>query len=104
VGAAAAILWLRRDLRRADLPALDAAAQAAGDRSVLVLYVLDPALWDGAGAARRAWLAANLRATRDTYDGRPCLRMGAVGAALADAGVDWVERGTPLRRYESARS
>jgi deoxyribodipyrimidine photo-lyase len=60
----------------ADLPALGAAAGAAGDGSVLVLYVLDPALWHGAGTARRAWLAASLRAARESYDGRLCLRAG----------------------------
>ena len=55
------ILWLRRDLRRADLPALGAAHAAAraegGPGEVAVLFVLDTTLWSGAGDARRAWLA-----------------------------------------------
>jgi len=58
-----AILWLRRDLRRADHPALLAAREAAtasgGD--LVVAFVVDPRLWDGGGAARRAWLAATLK-------------------------------------------
>ena len=52
------ILWLRRDLRRGDLPALGAAHDAATAGSaageVAVVFVLDPALWQGAGDARRA--------------------------------------------------
>src|SRR6476620_10406695 len=73
---AASVLWLRRDLRRGDLPALGAAASAADGGNVLVLFVLDPALWDGGGPARRAWLAATLEAAREAYDGRLCLRVG----------------------------
>ncbi|HET8766675.1 MAG TPA: deoxyribodipyrimidine photo-lyase, partial [Pedococcus sp.] len=73
---AGSILWLRRDLRRGDLPALGAAAEAAGDSSVLVLYVLDPTLWKGAGDARRAWLAATLETANEAYDGRLCLLRG----------------------------
>ena len=73
---AGSILWLRRDLRRGDLPALGAAAEAAGDSSVLVLYVLDPKLWEGAGDARRAWLAATLETANEAYDGRLCLLRG----------------------------
>ena len=125
---AGSILWLRRDLRRGDLPALGAAAEAAGDSSVLVLYVLDPTLWKGAGDARRAWLAATLEAANEAYDGRLCLLSGnprtvvprvaketgagsvhvsrettpagrrrdeAVRERLEEAGVGWVETGTP---------
>ncbi len=71
-----ALLWLRRDLRRRDLPALGAAAAAGGDAGVVVAFVLDPALWHGGGAVRRAWLAANLRALDAAYDGRLVLRRG----------------------------
>ena len=125
---APSVLWLRRDLRRGDLPALGAAAGAGAARSVCV-FVLDPSLWASAGRARRAWLAATLRATERAYDGRLCLRAGdprtgrarprarssglglctsrarrrrsgrrrdaQVRQALADAGVDWVETGSP---------
>ncbi|KGN37100.1 cryptochrome/photolyase family protein [Knoellia subterranea] len=60
------ILWLRRDLRRADHPALLAARDAA-DGDLVVAYVLDPALWSSAGPVRRAWLAATLEATARDY-------------------------------------
>lgn len=126
------ILWLRRDLRRGDLPALGAAHDAATAGSaageVAVVFVLDPALWQGAGDARRAWLAESLRAADAAYDGRLCVREGdpvtvvpqladelgagsvhvsrettpagrrrdrEVARALAQAGVEWVETGTP---------
>ncbi|MFP5252575.1 MAG: cryptochrome/photolyase family protein [Actinomycetes bacterium] len=53
------VMWFRRDLRLRDNPALLAACDADG---VLPLFVLDPALWDVAGAPRRAYLSASLRA------------------------------------------
>ena len=119
------ILWLRRDLRRADHPALVAAHE---DGPVVPLFVLDPAFFDDAGRARQAWLARTLRALDESYDGRLCLRHGApeqvlprvakeVGAtsvhvsaetepdgaardarvekALAKHGIAWVETGSP---------
>lgn len=73
------ILWLRRDLRRGDLPALGAAHAAAtadGQGEVAVVFVLDPALWGGAGDARRAWLAESLKAVDAAYEGRLCVREG----------------------------
>ncbi len=57
-----AVMWFRRDLRLGDNPAL-LAAVAEGD--VLPLFVLDPALWGPAGAVRRAYLGASLRALAD---------------------------------------
>jgi deoxyribodipyrimidine photo-lyase len=72
------ILWLRRDLRRRDHPALlaarDAAAASGGD--LVVAFVVDPRLWDGGGAARRAWLAATLEATNAAFDGALTLLHG----------------------------
>lgn len=70
------ILWLRRDLRRHDLPALTAAGAAAGSAGVLPVFVVAPRLWDSAGGPRRAWLAATLTATNEAYDGRLVLRLG----------------------------
>jgi deoxyribodipyrimidine photo-lyase len=74
------ILWLRRDLRRGDLPALGAAHDAArtddGPGEVAVVFDLDPVLWGGAGDARRAWLAESLKAADAAYDGRLCVREG----------------------------
>src|SRR5689334_7756602 len=53
------VLWLRRDLRLRDHPALNAAA-AAGP--VVALFVLDPALLRPAGGPRVAFLYRSLRA------------------------------------------
>ena len=68
------VLWLRRDLRRHDHPALGAAAAESGD--VVALYVLDPVLWDGAGDVRRAWLARSLAAFDSSLGGRLVVRHG----------------------------
>src|ERR1700712_3871295 len=67
------LLWFRRDLRLRDHPALRA---AAGNGPVLGLFVLDPVLWLSAGPARRAWLAASLRALDESMGGRLCIRQG----------------------------
>ncbi len=53
------VLWLRRDLRLRDHPALH---EAATDGPVVVLFVLDPALLKPAGAPRVAFLYRTLRA------------------------------------------
>ncbi len=122
---AVSLLWLRRDLRRADHPALAAAAE--GGR-VLPCFVIDPDFFDDAGPVRQAWLAATLRALDAAYDGHLCLRYGdpadvipalakevgatrvhvsietepggaardeRVRAALADHDFAWVETGSP---------
>lgn len=70
------ILWLRRDLRRCDLPALIAAHEAAAGGEVLVVFVLDPVLCDGAGPARRAALGDALHHAQHQYDGALVLRRG----------------------------
>ena len=48
--------------------------RASGD--LVVAFVVDPRLWDGGGAARRAWLAATLEATDDAFDGSLTLLHG----------------------------
>lgn len=78
------VVWLRRDLRMRDHPALTAAA-GAGD-SVLPLFVLDPRLIDD-DTPRRGHLLASLRALDDAMDGRLVVRRGPpeqVVAAVAD--------------------
>jgi deoxyribodipyrimidine photo-lyase len=57
--AATSVMWFRRDLRLSDNPALLAACAEGG---VLPLFVVDPALWDHAGPARRAYLSDSLAA------------------------------------------
>ncbi|WP_112242659.1 cryptochrome/photolyase family protein [Kribbella monticola] len=72
---APAVIWFRRDLRLADNPAL-LDAVAAGDGTVLGLFVLDPALWDKAGDARRNHLLASLRSLSASMDGNLVVRRG----------------------------
>ena len=90
------VLWFRRDLRTADHPAL---LKAAGEGDVVPLFVVDPALWEPAGPARRAWLVRSLRALDASLGGtarRPVLvvRHGdparVVPAVAGEAGADAV--------------
>lgn len=80
------LMWFRRDLRLADNPALLAAA--VGSHQVLPLFVLDPVLYDGAGAPRQAYLLGSLHALDEALGGALHLRRGdpmaeVVGAARA---------------------
>ena len=52
-----AVLWLRRDLRLADHPALHA---SLAHGPAVPVFVIDPALWGPAGGRRRGYLAASL--------------------------------------------
>ncbi|GGB24386.1 MULTISPECIES: cryptochrome/photolyase family protein [Flexivirga] len=73
------ILWLRRDLRRSDHPALQ---EAAAGGPVLPVFVIEPRLWEAAGPVRRGWLAATVLATRDAFDGRLLVRAGRPDTVL----------------------
>ena len=110
-----AVMWFRRDLRLDDNPALLAAC--ADGREVLLLFVVDPALWGPAGPARRAYLAASLRALDAAVGGRLVVRHGdpvrvvprvadEVGArtvhAAADFGPYGARRDTAVDRALSA--
>jgi deoxyribodipyrimidine photo-lyase len=101
------VLWLRRDLRRRDLPALRAAADAAGDGDVHVLFVIDPVLWDRCGPVRRGWLAASVRAAAESYDGRLTVRVGdpvtKVAAFAADVGAGSVHVSAETTPYGADR-
>lgn len=66
-------MWFRRDLRLLDNPALLEAidaAKTAGDERVIPLFVIDPHLWDRAGAPRRAYLAESLRSLDASLGGQ----------------------------------
>jgi deoxyribodipyrimidine photo-lyase len=63
-----AVLWLRRDLRLADHPALLAARDEADE--VLPLFVLDDVLRGTSGAPRLAFLYRCLRELEERTDGR----------------------------------
>ena len=96
------VLWLRRDLRFADQPALLTAAQEAtqaGDDGGLVpLFVFDPALWEPAGPPRRAWLLRSLHSLDERLQeltaGRLVVRHGdpvrVVPALAAEVGAQHV--------------
>jgi deoxyribodipyrimidine photo-lyase len=74
-GMAPAVMWFRRDLRLSDNPAL-LDAVASGDGRVAGLFVLDPLLWDQAGAPRRNHLTASLRSLAESLGGRLVVRRG----------------------------
>ena len=63
-----ALVWFRRDLRVRDQPTFLAARDAA--KTALALFVLDPALLDPSGAARRTYLYRSLRALDASLGGR----------------------------------
>jgi deoxyribodipyrimidine photo-lyase len=89
------VLWLRRDLRLTDHPALLAAADAAGSGGeVAALFVIDPRLWEPAGPPRRAWLLGSLRALDGELGGRLVIRHGdpahVVPAFAQELGADGV--------------
>jgi deoxyribodipyrimidine photo-lyase len=67
------VMWFRRDLRLDDHPALD---RAASQGEVLALFVVDPALLDGSGAPRAAYLHDCLGALDRSTGGRLVLRHG----------------------------
>jgi len=88
------ILWLRRDLRLADHPALHAALDDAGDGEVLPLFVLDDRLGGPSGAPRLAFLHGALRDLAERTDGRlavvhgdPVTVVPRVARAVAATGV-----------------
>jgi deoxyribodipyrimidine photo-lyase len=68
------LLWLRRDLRLSDFPALLEARDAADE--VLAVFVLDPRLIKPAGAPRVAFLLRCLRELSDRMDDRLCVVRG----------------------------
>jgi len=84
-----AVLWFRRDLRLGDHPALTAAA--ADGRTVVPLFVLDPALTARAGAVRLTYLHRALRALDQALGGALVVRVGdprtEVPALAAEVGA-----------------
>ena len=97
-------MWFRRDLRRADNPAL-LAALAAGPTNAV--FVVDPMLWGPAGANRRSWLATSLRALDESLAGRLNLITGdptsAVPAFALQVGATTVHAAEDFGPYGSRR-
>ncbi len=92
VGQTVSVLWLRRDLRLGDHPALFTAAEEAG--RVVPLFVVDPVLWTPSGAVRRACLVRSLQALDAAMDGALVVRTGdpeqVVAALAAEVGAERV--------------
>ena len=106
------VLWLRRDLRLRDHPALVAAHEAAqgsgGD--VLPLFVADPSLLASCGPARRAALTEALTAVHHAYDGALVVRWGrpdeivpSVAAEVGARSVHVSAETTPYGRHRDER-
>ncbi len=76
----AAVVWFRRDLRVRDQPTFLAAGEAASGS--LALFVLDPALLDPAGAARRTFLFRSLRDLDGALGGRLLVVRGDPGEVV----------------------
>jgi deoxyribodipyrimidine photo-lyase len=101
-----AVMWFRRDLRLSDNPALVAASEA-GDRSVLGVFVLDPALLRPSGAPRVAVLYRTLRALDDQLGGNLVVRHGdpatVLPALCREAGADSVHCAADFGPYGTRR-
>jgi deoxyribodipyrimidine photo-lyase len=102
------VLWFRRDLRLADLPALLAAAEHDGDGpgEVLACYVLDPRLRASSGQRRLQYLYDALRDLQDQLDGKllvtrgnPKTRIPAVAKAVGASAVHVSDDFTPFGRH-----
>jgi deoxyribodipyrimidine photo-lyase len=101
------VLWLRRDLRLRDHPALH---EAAKDGPVVALFVLDPALLKPAGPARVAFLYRSLRALDADlreHGGSLVVRRGdpvtVVPTLVREAGATSVHISADFNPYGSAR-
>src|SRR5512134_2071250 len=101
-----AIVWLRRDLRLADTPALAAATRAC--KRVIPVYIHAPdeeAPWEP-GAASHWWLHQSLRALQDSLRQRGARLLLRTGASLATLQELVAETGARAvywnRRYEPA--
>lgn len=103
-----AVVWLRRDLRVRDQPTFLAAVEVA--EQALALFVLDPALLDPSGPARRTFLYRCLRALDESLGGRLLVVRGdpaevvprvaaRIGASTVHVAADFGPYGT--RRDEA---
>jgi deoxyribodipyrimidine photo-lyase len=98
------VLWLRRDLRLGDHPALHA---ATADGPVVALFVLDPALLGPSGDARTAFLFRCLVELDTRLHGRLVVRVGnpveVVPQVVRETGASAVHVSADFGPYGSAR-
>lgn len=112
------LLWLRRDLRIADNPALLAAAgqvpgasgrttaQPDSAPDVLPVYVLDPRLWSPSGDRRRAHLVTSLRLLGERLGGMLLLAgdpVEVIPRLAREAGVEEVHVAADFGPYGRER-
>ena len=105
------LVWFRRDLRLDDNPAWSAATRTSTD--VAATFVIDPDLWDRASLARKAMLAANLRALDSSLaelggrlhvaQGRPESVIPALADRLGIEHIHWNADYTPYARRRDER-
>lgn len=106
-----AVMWFRRDLRLADLPALLAAARDDdADGEVLACYVLDPRLEASSGPRRLRYLYDALRDLQERLDGRllitrgdPASRIPKLAKAVDASAVHVSDDFTPFGRRRDDR-
>jgi deoxyribodipyrimidine photo-lyase len=100
------MLWLRRDLRLHDLPALGAAADAADGGRVLPVFVLDPELLQ-TSAVRTHCLLSALESAQRAYDGAIVVRSGqaheVIPALARECGAVSVHMSAESTPYGRAR-
>lgn len=100
-----AIFWFRRDLRLADNPALLAAIDEADE--VIPLFILDDEISERAGAHRRAYLAASLKALNDSLNGNLFVISGNPVDVISDLmkkyKADSVHSAFPFAPYGEAK-
>lgn len=100
-----AIFWFRRDLRLSDNPALLAALDEADE--VIPLFILDDEISERAGAHRRAYLAASLRALNESLGGNLFVISGTPVEVIKDLmkryKAESVHSAFPFAPYGEAR-
>jgi len=109
----ARILWLRRDLRLHDNPALVEATRGAyddGDGQVVPLVVIDPILWDEFGPVRQNYLVESLKSLDKSFGGNLLIQHGdprdvvpRVAAAISASAVHVSTQYTPYAIKRDAR-
>ena len=99
------VLWLRRDLRLHDHPALVEAATTTDE--VVPLFVIDASLWTTSGGARREYLRHSLTALNASMDNNLVVRVGnpadVVPRVAREVGASAVHISADFAPYGSIR-
>jgi deoxyribodipyrimidine photo-lyase len=102
------VLWLRRDLRRQDHPAMVEACRLADGGPVYALFVVDEALLAPAGPTRVAYLTATLQALATEVpltlrEGDPAIVVGAFAREVGARHVVVTADAAPYGRQRDRR-